>query len=171
MSRWYRTPAGRGGGWSPSCTAAAVAAADQMGKLSLHLGSGGAVVGGAGGIGLAGAGSGQLVLVGGDGDGAAPGGAGAPAGQRAGRTRRAEAGLAMVAVAWIGVVDDRGGALGGAGDGARSKVDLELVLGEVPAWCDRRLDLDARVDAGGVEALQQRPGAIGTVAVDGGRGR
>ncbi len=36
--------------------AAAVAAADQMGKLSLHLGSGRAVVGGADGGGLAGAG-------------------------------------------------------------------------------------------------------------------
>src|SRR6266516_5134424 len=39
--------------------------------------------------------------------------------------------------------------------------------GEVPAWCDRGLDLDERVDAGGVQAGQQRPGAIGTVTVGG----
>src|SRR5215216_3088211 len=123
-------------------TTAAVAAADQVGQLSLHLGSGRAVVGGAHRVGLAGAGSGQLVLVGGDGDGAASLGAGALAAKRAGRTRRAEAGLAVVTVAWIGVVDDRGGALGGAGDRAQGEVDLELVLGEVPAGRDRGLDLD-----------------------------
>jgi len=67
--------------------------------------------------------------------------------------------LAVVAVAWIGVVDDRGGALGGAGDRAQGKVELELVLGEVPFGCDRGLDLDLRVDPGGVQAGQQWPGA------------
>jgi hypothetical protein len=72
-----------------------------MGELSLDLGPGRAVVGGAIGVGLAGAGSGQLVLVGDDGDGAASRCTGREAGSRAGR---AEAGLAVVAVAWIGVV-------------------------------------------------------------------
>jgi hypothetical protein len=37
----------------------------------------------------------------------------------------------VVAVAWIGVVEDRGGALCGAGDGAGAKVDPELVFGEM----------------------------------------
>jgi hypothetical protein len=141
-----------------------------MGELSLDLASGRAVVGGAVGVGLAGAGSGQLVLVGGDGDGAASRGAGALAGQWAAGAAGAggaEAGLAVVAVARIGVVDDRRGVLGGAGDGAGGKIDLELVFGEVPAWCDRGLDLDEGVDAGGVQAGQQRPGAIGAVTVGG----
>jgi hypothetical protein len=60
-----------------------------------------------------------------------------------------------------------GGALGGAGDGAGGKIDLALILGEVSFGCDRGLDLDQRVDPISVEAGQQRPGAIGTVTVDG----
>jgi hypothetical protein len=79
-----------------------VAAADQVGELALDLGPGRAVVGGTVGVGLAGTGSGQLVLEGGDGDGAASRRAGAPAAERAGRTRRGEAGLAVVAVARVG---------------------------------------------------------------------
>jgi hypothetical protein len=116
--------------------AAAVAAADQMGQLALHLGPGRAVVGGTIRVGLAGASSGQLVFVGGDRDGAARRRAGAPAAKRAARTGRAEAGLAVVAVAWVGVVDDRGGAPCRAGDRAPVKVDPELVLGEVPSGRD-----------------------------------
>src|SRR5512132_4707555 len=80
--------------------AAAVAAADQMGQFPLDLGSGRAVVGGTIRVGLAGAGSRQLVLVGGDGDGAASLRAGAPASKRAARAGGAEAGLAVVTVAW-----------------------------------------------------------------------
>jgi hypothetical protein len=63
--------------------AAAVVAADQVGKLALHLGSGRAVVDGAIGVSLAGADSGQIVLVGGDGDRAASRCAGALAAKRA----------------------------------------------------------------------------------------
>jgi hypothetical protein len=137
--------------------AAAVAAADQMGQLPLHLRPGRAVVGGAVGVGLAGTGSRQLGLIRGNGDGAASRRAGALATKRAARTRRAEAGLAVVAVARIGVVDDRGGALSGASDGARYKVDPELVLGEVPLGRDRSLDLDAWVDAGGVQLASSGP--------------
>src|SRR5215218_458106 len=90
---------------------------------------------------------------------------------RAAPTGRAEAGLAVVAVARIGVVHDRGGAPCGTGDAAGGKVELELVVGEVSLGRDRGLDLDPWVDAGGVQAGQQRPGAIGAIAVDGGRGR
>ena len=151
--------------------AAAVAAADQMGQLALDLGPGRAVVGGTDRVGLAGTGSRQFLLVGGDGDGAAGRRSGALAAKRAAGAGGTEAGLAVVAVVWIGVVDDRGGVLGGAGDGAGGKVDLELVFGEVSLGCDRGLDLDPRVDAGGVQAGQQRPGAIGAIAIDGGRRR
>ena len=120
-------------------TAAAVAAADQMGQLALHLGPGRAVVGGTIRVGLAGASSGQLVFVGGDRDGAARRRAGAPAAKRAARTGRAEAGLAVVAVAWVGVVDDRGGAPCGTGDdpAARSIWNWSLVKcprGATAAW-------------------------------------
>ena len=150
--------------------AAAVAAADQVGELALHLGPGRAVVGGTVGVGVAGAGLGQLVLVGGDRDGAAGLRAGALAAKRAALAGRAEAGLAVVAVARVRVVDDRGGAPRRAGDRALVKVDVELVLGEVPAGRDRSLDLDPWVDAGGRQAGQQRPGPVGAVAVDRGRG-
>jgi hypothetical protein len=150
--------------------ATAVAAADQMGQLALHLRSGRAVVGGAVGVGLAGTSSGQLGLIGGDGDGAASRCAGALAAKRAPHTRRAEAGLAVVAVARIGVVDDRDRPLRRASHRVDGKVDPELVLGEVPARRDRSLDLEAWVNAGGVQAGQQRPGAVGAIAVNGGRG-
>jgi hypothetical protein len=58
-----------------------------------------------------------------------------------------------------------------AGDRAQGKVELELVLGEVSFGCNRGLDLDPRVDPGGVQAGQQWPGAIGAITIDGGRGR
>jgi hypothetical protein len=82
--------------------AAAVAAADQMGEPALDLGPGRAVVGGAAGVGVAGAGLGQLVLVGGDGDAAAARAGGALPPKRAALAGRAEAGLAVVAVARVG---------------------------------------------------------------------
>jgi hypothetical protein len=107
-----------------------------MGQLALDLGPGRAVVGGPVGVGLADTGGGQLGLVGGDGDGATAGRASALAAKRAGRARLTEAGLTVVAVARVGVVEDRGGALCGAGHGAGAKVDPELVLGAVPSGCD-----------------------------------
>jgi len=63
----------------------------------------------------------------------------------------------VVAVAWIGAVHDRDRAPCRAGHAAGGKVDPELVVGEVPLGRDRGLDLDPRVDAGGVQADSSGP--------------
>ena len=96
--------------------------------------------------------------------------AGALASKRAAGAGRAEAGLAVVAVC----VDwgcRRIGAACCAGQvttpAARSIWNWSLV--KCPLGCDRGLDLDPWVDAGGVQAGQQRPGAIGAVTIDRGR--
>jgi hypothetical protein len=119
--------------------AAAVAAADQMGELALHLGSGRAVVGGQVGVGLAGAGSGQLGLVGGDGDGAASRGAGALA--RSGHAVQAGPKLAWPWWRWRGSGLYTIGAVRLAGQvmvpAARSLWNWSLVkcpLGATGAW-------------------------------------
>jgi hypothetical protein len=99
---------------TPSRARLVVAAADQVGEFPLCLGPGRPVVGGADGPGLADTRSRQLVLVGGDGDGSTAGRASALAAKRAARARLSEAGLAVMAVAWIGA-DTRPGAVRCAG--------------------------------------------------------
>ena len=81
-------------------TAAAVAAAHEMAKFSFDLGTGGAVVGQPGGLGLAGPGGGKQGLMRADGDGATALGAGALAGQRTDNASRAERRLAGVPLGW-----------------------------------------------------------------------
>jgi hypothetical protein len=61
---------------------------------------------------------------------------------------------------------DRHTDLPGAGNGMRGQVDGEAVLGEPPAQRGRRLHLGDNPRARILQPGQQRPSAIGSIAVD-----
>ena len=117
-------------------------------KPAFDLGSGAAVVGGPGGVGLAGAGVGEGLLVRANADRAPAGGGGALRAQRAVGAGRREVGGAAAGAGRA----DRGGDPARAGDGAGAEVDAEPVLAEqaaaavgvgsgsgrsIPAWPSR----------------------------------
>jgi hypothetical protein len=108
--------------------AAAMAAAQQVGELALHLGPGRPVVGPPCGIALAGTGRSQLGLARTDRDHSTPNAGGAGIAQRADTARGAEPGPPTTATGW----DDRHLNPGRAGDRLGLEVDAELVLANRP---------------------------------------
>src|SRR4029077_15867629 len=121
------------------------------------------VVGLPGGVGLGGAGTGELGLVGAD-RGGAPGGRGGAL-----RTERAAGagGPERRDTATVFDRPDRHAHLRGAGNGIGGQVDGEAVLGESPAQRGRRLHLGHNPRARTLQPRQQRPSAIGSIAVNG----
>lgn len=132
------------GGAADSGAASAVAAAHEVTELALDFGSGAAVVGDPGGVGLPGAGIGEGLLVGADADRAPADGGGALRAQRALGTGLSEVGGTATGRGG----PDRGADPGRADDRAGAEVDIELVLGNNPpaavgAWVLQRDSIPA----------------------------
>src|SRR5918996_3445425 len=141
-----------------------------MTEFAFDLGSGGAVVGDPGGVGLAGPGGGEGLLVRADVDRAPTGGGGALRAQRTRLASRPEIGHAAAGAGRT----DRGGDPARAADraeveagiGVSVEVDVEPVLAEPATRRGGRLGLAARLDPGLAQPIVELAGAVGVVAVD-----
>jgi hypothetical protein len=145
--------------------ASAVTPTDQVGEFAFDLGAGGPVVGFPDGVALAGPGGGEAGFVMADSDAAAGLGVGAQVGERAVAAVATELGLAgllLVAVYRF----DRDGDTVRAGHLLGFEVDVELVLGELPARRDGWLDLRHRLDPCLLQAFQDFPDPVGGVTIN-----
>ncbi len=87
--------------------------------------------------------------------------------RRSGQVRQCDAELGLAGVLLVAAHrPDRDGDPVRAGDLLGFQVDVELVLGELPARRDGWLDLRHCLDPGVVEAVQDLSGAVGGVAID-----
>src|SRR6266508_5210006 len=152
-------------GATDACSSPAVLASHHVTELALDLGAGGPVVRRPLGVLLLGAGIGEALLIAADSDGAAPLGVGALGAERAGAAGVGEVGDAVS----VATPPDPHGHLVGAGDGAIVEVDGEAVLGEEPAGGGGRLGLASRVDVVCGQPAEELAGAVGGVAIHGGR--